>query len=273
MIGDVVAVGPGEKRWKVGDRVGGGWHGGHDGTCKQCNRGLFQMCDNAAVNGVFKDGGYAEYCNLRSESVVSIPTDIDPAAASPLLCAGVTLFNSVRHMGIKQGDTVAVQGLGGLGHLGVQYVRKMGFRTVAISSSDKKRDFAMKLGATDYIDTSKEDAGEALQKMGGAALIIVTAPNPKQVPSLLNGIGAEGNLCILAPVGEIPINTLPLILKGIKVRGWPSGHALDSEEAIRFAQHQDVNCMVEKFPLEKANEALEHMESGKVRFRCVLVMQ
>ncbi|KAF2087467.1 alcohol dehydrogenase [Saccharata proteae CBS 121410] len=273
IIGHVAAIGPGEKRWKVGDRVGGAWHGGHDFTCKTCKRGFFQACDNEAINGVTKDGGYAEYCLLRTEAAVEIPKDVPAAEYAPLLCAGVTVFNGIRNMGITQGDTVAIQGLGGLGHLALQYSRKMGYRTVAISSSDKKRDFAMKLGATDYIDGSKEDTAEALQKLGGAALVVVTAPNPKIIGPLVNGCHAGGKLLVLAPVGEIPVNTIAMIMKGISVCGWPSGHSLDSEEAIQFAQHHDVHCMIEKFPLDKVNEAMEHMLSGDVRFRAVLTME
>ncbi|TKA70098.1 hypothetical protein B0A49_06356 [Cryomyces minteri] len=273
IIGTVVQVGPGEKKWKEGDRVGGAWHGGHDGICKACNRGMFQMCDNEAINGVTRNGGYTEYCLLRTEAAVRIPSDVDPAEFAPLLCAGVTVFNGIRQMKITAGDTVAIQGLGGLGHLAIQYARKMGFRTVALSSSGDKRDFAMKLGATDYIDGSKEDTVEALNKMGGADLIVVTAPNPKVIGPLVNGCAAGGKVLVLAPVGEVPFNTVPMILKGVSVHGWPSGHALDSEEAIAFAQHQDVKCMVEKFPLAKAQEAMDHMLSGKVRFRAVLTME
>lgn len=198
MIGDVAAVGPGEKKWRVGDRVGGGWHGGHDGLCKQCQRGNFQTCDNELVNGVSRDGGYAEWCTLRTEAAVSIPTDLDVAAAAPLLCAGVTLFNSIRQMKIISGGLVAIQGLGGLGHLGLQYSRKMGYNTVALSSSDKKKDFATKLGAHHFVDGSKEDHGEALSKLGGADLIVVTAPNPKIISSLINGCAPGGKLLILA---------------------------------------------------------------------------
>jgi len=200
------------------------------------------MCSNADVNGLSRDGGYAEYATLRSEAVVTIDREYDPAQIAPLLCAGVTVFNSIRHMNILQGETVAIQGLGGLGHLAVQYSRKMGYRTVALSSSDKKRDFATKLGANDYVDGSKEDTAEALQKISGAALIVVTAPNPEIVSSLLNGLGAGGKLLILAPVGDVPVNSIAMITKGLSVHGWPSGHALDSEEAIQFAQHHDVNC-------------------------------
>lgn len=212
------------------------------GVCKQCNRGQFQMCSNEAINGVSKDGGYAEYVILRSEAVVTIDRGLDVAVGAPLLCAGVTVFNSIRKMGITQGDTVAIQGLGGLGHLAVQYSRKMGYRTVALSSSDKKKDFAIKLGANDYVDGSKEDSGEALQKIGGAALVVVTAPNPKIIGGLLNGLAPGGKLLILAPVGDVPVNSIAMITKGLSVHGWPSGHALDSEEAIQFAYHHDVNC-------------------------------
>jgi D-arabinose 1-dehydrogenase-like Zn-dependent alcohol dehydrogenase len=273
VIGKVIAVGDGEKKWKVGDRVGGGWHGAHDGSCKACNKGLFQMCENELVNGVSRDGGYAEYCTLRSEAAVRIPADANPAEYAPLLCAGVTVFNGIRKMNIQQGDTIAVQGLGGLGHLAVQYARKMGYRTVAVSSSDNKKDFAFQLGATDYIDTSKESASEALQKMGGASLIVVTAPNPKIIGPLVEGLGPLGKLLVLAPVGDIPVNTVSLITKGKSVHGWPSGHALDSEEAIDFAEKQGVKCMIEKFPFDKVEDAVQHMESGKVRFRSVIVME
>ncbi|KAF2196907.1 alcohol dehydrogenase [Delitschia confertaspora ATCC 74209] len=273
VIGKVVAVGPGEKRWKIGDKVGGPWHGAHDGVCKACNRGLYQMCEHELVNGVSRNGGYAEYCTLRTEAVVRIPADADPAEYAPLLCAGVTVFNGIRQMQITPGDTVAIQGLGGLGHLALQYSRRMGYRTVAISSSDKKKDFAMQLGATDYIDSSKQDAAAELQKMGGASLVVVTAPNPEVMGPLVKACGPKGKVLILAPVGEIPVDTVTLITKGVSVHGWPSGHALDCEEAINFAEHQGVKCMVEKFPFEKVEEAVEHMTSGKVRFRSVIVME
>ncbi|KAF2105992.1 alcohol dehydrogenase [Lophiotrema nucula] len=272
VIGDIVAVPDGEKTWKVGDRVGGAWHGGHDGTCKACKRGLFQMCSNEQINGVTRYGGYAEYVYIRSEAAVPIPKEVDPAEFAPLLCAGVTVFNSLRKQGITLGDTVAIQGLGGLGHLALQYTSKMGYRTVAISSSDSKRDFAKKLGAHDYIDGSKGDIGEQLKKLGGASCILLTAPSEKLVPQLMNGLGILGKLVILAAIPTpVPVNTASMIGQGWSIVAWPSGHALDSEEAISFAQVHDVNCMIEKFPLEKANEALDHMNSGKVRFRGVLI--
>ncbi|KAK5456136.1 hypothetical protein LTS15_005455 [Exophiala xenobiotica] len=263
VIGEVVAVPDSEKRWKEGDRVGAPWHGGHDGTCKSCQRGLFQMCEKEQINGVTRDGGYAEYVTLRTEAVVSIPSDVDPAAFCPLLCAGVTVFNSLRNQNVLPGSIVAVQGLGGLGHLALQYTSKMGYKTVAISSSSDKKDFAMQLGAHEYIDASQGDIGEALQKMGGASCIIFTAPNEKLIPSLLQGLGPLGKLLILAASAPVEVNTASMIQKGLSLVAWPSGHALDSEEAIDFARVHDVNVMIEKFPLDKANEALEKMVAGK----------
>ncbi|KAL9611103.1 MAG: hypothetical protein Q9167_004236 [Letrouitia subvulpina] len=272
-IGTVVAVGPGEKRWKVGDRAGITWHGGHDGTCKACTRGQFQFCSNEQINGVTRDGGYAEYCLVRTEAVVAIPADVDPAAYCPLMCAGVTVFNSIRQLHIPPGETVAIQGLGGLGHLAIQYAAKMGYKVVALSSSGAKEKFAKDLGATSYIDGSKESHSEALSRDGGAALIVVTAPNPKIIGDLVNGLAVRGQLLILAPIGDITVDTNPMILKGLSVSAWASGHALDCEEAVEFAQLKGVNCMIEKFPFVQANEAFEHMLSGKARFRAVLTME
>jgi len=230
------------------------------------------MCKNKSINGVLRDGGYGKYATLRSEAAVRIPKDADPAAVAPLLCAGVTVFNGMRHMGITPGDIVAVQGLGGLGHLAIQYARKMGFRTVALSRGGDKEDFARKLGAHEYIDIQAGDVAEELQKLGGAALVVVTAPNPDVISPLLGGLAAGGKLCIHTVIGPVPVNTVPLVSNALSVCGWPSGHALDSEEAIAFADSHGVECMVEKFPLEKANEAMEHMLSGKARFRAVLTM-
>jgi D-arabinose 1-dehydrogenase-like Zn-dependent alcohol dehydrogenase len=266
----VVAVPDSEKTWKEGDRVGGPWHGGHDGTCKACKRGLFQMCKNETINGVMRDGGYAEYVLLRTEAVVSVPADVSPTEYCPLLCAGITVFNSLRKQGIAQGELIGVQGLGGLGHLALQYANKMGYRVAAISSSADKEEFARKLGAHEYIDGSKGDVGEQLQKLGGAACVIFTAPNAKLIQPLMGGLGPLGKLLILAAAGPAEINTAAMISKGNSIVAWPSGHALDSEEAIDFAMRHDVKCMVETFKFDDANEAMEHMLSGKVRFRAVL---
>jgi D-arabinose 1-dehydrogenase-like Zn-dependent alcohol dehydrogenase len=268
----VVAVGEGVTKVAIGDRVGGPWHGGHDFTCRQCARGQFQMCDNVEVNGVSRDGGYAEYAVIREESAVRIPKDADPTEIAPLLCAGVTVFNSLRKAHIEQGNIVAVQGVGGLGHLALQYASKMGYHTVAISSGASKEEFARSLGAHTYIDTSKDDPVAKLNELGGAAAIIATAPNPKAISPLVNGLQAGGKLLVLTPVGPVEFDTTSLVLKGTSVQGWPSGHALDSEEAISFSQLHGVKVMVEKFPLEDAQKALDLCTSGKVRFRGVLVL-
>ncbi|KAE8833747.1 hypothetical protein HRS9139_05566 [Pyrenophora teres f. teres] len=251
VIGTVVAVGDGKKKWKISDR----------------------MCENELINGVSRDGGYAEYCTLRSEAAVGIPADANPAEYAPLLCAGVTVFNGIRNMHIQQGDIVPIQGLGGLGHLALQYAGKMGYRTVALSSSADKKDFGFQLGATDYMDTSKESAVDGLQKMGGASLIVITAPKPEIIGPLINGLGPLGKLLVLAPVGDVPINTVSLVMGGRSVHGWPSGHGLDSEEAIDFAEKQGVKCMIEKFGFDEVEDAVQHMQSGKVRFRSVIVME
>ena len=287
IVGDVVAVSPDEGRWKVGDRVGGGWHGGHDQQCKHCQRGKFNLCFKADINGVTRNGGCecirslflicysqsrtdSEYCTLRSEAAVEIPKDFDPAEVAPLLCAGLTVFNSIRNMGVLAGETVAIQGLGGLGHLGLQYARKMGYRTVALSSSDKKRDFAMKLGATDYVDCSKQTSAEALQEMGGAALIVVTAPNPSLIPDLLKGLDNGGKLLVLAPGGDVAMDTVSAISRSLSVHGWNSGHQLDAQDTVRFSKINDVSCMTEKVPFTDANKAFQRVHDGEVRFRGVL---
>lgn len=231
------------------------------------------MCENAVVNGVTRDGGYAEYVILRTEAVVRVPTDVDPAEYSPILCAGVTVFNSIRKQSVAPGEVVAVQGLGGLGHLAVQYAAKMGYKVVALSSGDKKRDFAKRLGAHEYIDTSKSDPCKELMALGGAGLIVCTAPIASAISPLTGGLAHGGKLLVLAPCGPIEVNTLDLVMKAAIVTGFPSGHALDCEEAIEFTKLHGVKCMVEKFPLKDAQKAFDHMLSGDVRFRSVIVME
>jgi D-arabinose 1-dehydrogenase-like Zn-dependent alcohol dehydrogenase len=231
------------------------------------------MCQNEAINGVTQDGGYAEYVLLRTEAVVSVPEDVDPAEYAPILCAGITVFNSIRKLNLIAGEVVAVQGLGGLGHLAVQYAAKLGHRVVALSSGDGKRDFAKQLGAHDYINTSKQDPCEELMKLGGAAAIVCTAPNPKAIGPLVGGIQAGGSLLILAIAGKIEVDTTPMIQRNISVVGYPSGHALDCEEAIAFTKLHGIKCLIERFPLKDANKAYEHMVNGDVRFRSVLVME
>ncbi|KAF5659032.1 alcohol dehydrogenase I [Fusarium heterosporum] len=273
IIGDVAEVGEDVSNFQNGDRVGGAWHGGHDRACRQCQRALFQMCDNKAINGVTKDGGFAEYVILRAEAAVRVPKELDPAEAAPILCAGVTVFNGIRKMHVEQGNLVAVQGLGGLGHLAVQYAYKMGYEVAVLSSSDDKEDFAKKLGAHHYINTKKSDAAEELKKLGGAAIIVQTAPNSKVVGPLVNGLAAQGKLLNLAPEGPLEVDSVSLVQNGSSVNGWPSGHALDSEEALRFTMTHGVKCMIEKYPFEKVQEAIDSLVAGKPRFRNVLVMQ
>ncbi|OAR03644.1 hypothetical protein LLEC1_00906 [Akanthomyces lecanii] len=273
IVGDVVQVGDGVKNLKVGERVGGPWHGGHDGICRACQRAQFQMCDNALVNGYSKDGGFAEYVLLHSEATARVPKEMAPAEVAPLLCAGVTVFNGIRKMRVEQGALVAVQGLGGLGHLAVQYASKMGYEVAVLSSGDDKADFAKQLGAHHYINSKTKDAAEELKKLGGAAIIVQTAPNPKIVGPLVAALAPEGKLLSLAPVGPVEFDTVSLVLKGASVQGWPSGHALDSEEAIRFASNHGVKCMIEKFPFADVQKAVDSLVAGKPRFRNVLVME
>ena len=273
IVGDVVELGEGVTQFAVGQRVGGPWHGGHDQTCRQCQRAQFQMCDHRAVNGVSRDGGYAEYALLRAEAVVPLPTDMDVAEVAPLLCAGVTVFNGIRKLHVEQGGVVAVQGLGGLGHLAVQYANKMGYEVAVLSSGDDKADFARQLGAHHYINTKTQDAAAELTKLGGADIIVQTAPNPAAIGPLMPGLASGGKLLSLAPVGPAEVDTTVLVGKGGSVQGWPSGHALDSQEAIRFAQLHGVKCMVEKYPLADVQKAVDSLTAGKPRFRNVLVME
>lgn len=219
------------------------------------------------------DGGYAEYVLLRAEAVVRVPADADPAEIAPLLCAGVTVFNAMRNMSVIQGGLVAIQGLGGLGHLALQYASKMGYTVVALSSGSDKKHFAKQLGAHHYVDTSAEDAAEVLQKLGGANMILSTAPNGEAVSPLIAGLAPLGKLVVLAPVGLVEFDTTAMVMKGTSVHGWNSGHQQDSEDAIAFAHTHGVECIIEKFQfLTNYQEAFERMESGKVRFRSVLTM-
>lgn len=273
IIGRVAAVGEQVDAWKVGDRIGSGWHGGHDGTCKSCKKGFHQMCDNQVINGETKPGGYAEYVILRSEAGVPVPESVDAAKYAPILCAGMTVFNSIRQANIGVGETVAIQGLGGLGHLAIQYANKFGYRVVAISRGADKEKFARELGAHEYIDTDKTEAGEALKKLGGARLVVTTAPKADTMPGLLQGLGPLGKLLILSVPGDVTVNTAVMLRYGISVQAWPCGHAVDSEEAIAFTQLQDIDCLIEKFPLAKADEAFKRMMSGDVRFRAVITFE
>ncbi|GFF59772.1 alcohol dehydrogenase [Aspergillus udagawae] len=272
IIGKVAAVGSDVGDWNVGDRIGAGWHGGHDGTCKACKKGWFQMCDNTVVNGATKEGGYAEYCIIRAESAVHIPAHVDAATYAPILCAGLTVFNSIRNMSIKAGETVAVQGLGGLGHLAIQYAKHMGYRVIAISRGADKEGAARELGADDYIDSSQGDAGEQLAALGGAALAITTASTAEAITPLLKGLGILGKLLVLSFPRKLTLDPTDLLKYGLSVQFWPSGHPSDAEEAIRFAENNNIKSVIEKFPLSQAQQAFDSILSGKVRFRAVITM-
>ncbi|RAK84160.1 putative alcohol dehydrogenase [Aspergillus costaricaensis CBS 115574] len=272
IIGRIAALGDNVSNWAIGQRVGGAWHGGHDGTCHACRKGWYQMCDNAIVNGETKNGGYAEYCLLNAEAAVRIPPHLPASKYAPILCAGVAVFNSIRHQNISPGETVAVHGLGGLGHLAIQYAARMGYRVIAISRDRQKEKFVRELGAHEYIDASKVDPGAALKKLGGASLIVSTVPSAEVMPPLLKGLGILGKLVMLSVPGPVSVDSGVMLKYGISVQVWPCGHATDTEDAIAFAELQGINCMVEEFPLERANEALESMKKGTVRFRAVLTM-
>ncbi|KAM0756141.1 GroES-like protein [Meredithblackwellia eburnea MCA 4105] len=270
IVGKVVSVHSSEKEWKVGDTVGSGWHGGHCLVCTSCRNGDFVTCEKQNINGIFTDGGYGEYATLRSEAVLSIPDDIDPAEAAPLLCAGVTTYNSLRNMDIKAGEIVAVQGVGGLGHLAIQFSKKMGFRTVALSTSDSKKDLAFKLGASDYLDGSKVNQVEELQKLGGAKVVLAVAPSGKAMAELIPALAVGGQLVLLAIAEPLSVPISPMVQKRLRIQGWPSGRPIDSEDTVAFAQLTGIKCQIEKYPLAKVNEAYQSMMTGKARFRAVL---
>jgi len=273
VIGMIDEVGAGVKDWKKGERVGVGWHGGQDGTCPACRRGDFLNCANAMVCGISFDGGYQEFMVAPLEALARMPESLDAAEAAPLMCAGVTTFNSLRHSGALPSDLVAVQGIGGLGHLGIQFAKKFGYRVAAIGRKPENAGLAKKLGADLYIDSASTDAATELQKLGGARVILATAPSGKAISSLVGGLGANGTLLVVGASAE-PIEVSPnqLLFGRKRVQGWPGGMPTDSEDTLRFAEMTGVRPMIEKLPLEKAPEAYARMIEGKARFRMVLVI-
>ena len=273
VAGRIDAVGANVTNWTVGQCVGVGWHGGHDFVCDSCRRGDFVLCANAKITGITFDGGYAEYMVAPAEAVALIPEDLPADQAAPLLCAGITTFNALRNAGARPGDLVAVQGIGGLGHLGIQYAQRMGFRTVAIGRNKEKEPLAKKLGAHHYIDTAASDPAKELQALGGARLILATAPDAKSMEALIGGLGPNGKLLIVgADADPMSVNGL-LLLSGRKsIQGWASGTAKDSEDTLNFSALTGVRPMIEKYPLEKAAEAYDRMIQGHARFRVVLTM-
>ncbi|PSO57037.1 MAG: alcohol dehydrogenase [Cyanobacteria bacterium SW_12_48_29] len=273
IAGYVDQVGEGVSVWQQGQRVGVGWHGGHCFVCPSCRAGDFINCEQAEVTGISYDGGYAEYVVVPQEALASLPEELKAVDAAPLLCAGVTTYNSLRNAGAKGGDVVAVLGIGGLGHLAVQFASKLGFRTVAISGTPEKKDLAFELGATHYLDPSSVNVAEELSKMGGARVILATAPNSAAITSVLDGLGRDGTLLVVGVSGEpIEVSPLQLIMGRKSILGWPSGHAKDSEETLNFSALGGIGPQIETFPLERISEAYEQMISNKARFRVVLTM-
>ncbi len=273
VAGVIDALGEGVDRFRVGDRVGIGWHGGHDGTCDVCLTGRFIHCRNAQVTGISFDGGYQEYLVAPAIAVARMPDGLDFAEAAPLLCAGVTTFNALRNSGARSGDLVAIHGLGGLGHLGLQYARSMGFEVVAISRGTDKEEFARKLGAHHYVDSTRQDFAASMAKLGGARVILATAPHAGSIAALVPGLGLEGCLLIVAaPFEPIAVGVLDLLSRDARIQGWSSGTATDSADAMAFAVRHGVRPIIEKFPLSDASRAVEAMMKGTVRFRAVLEM-
>ena len=273
VAGVIDETGPGVAAWKKGQRVGIGWHGGQDGTCLSCRRGDFANCSNGKITGLSFDGGYGEYMIAPVEALARMPESLDPAETAPLLCAGITTYNSLRHNGALPGDLVAVQGIGGLGHLGIQFANKFGYRVAAISRGKENESRAKKLGAHIYIDSAVINAAAELQKLGGAQVILATAPNSKAMTALVDGLGPRGKMVILgADAGPIEVSPVQLIRGSKGIQGWASGIPTDSEDTLRFAELTGVRPMIEKFPLAKVNEAYARMMSGNAQFRVVLTM-
>ncbi|HXT75825.1 MAG TPA: alcohol dehydrogenase [Candidatus Eisenbacteria bacterium] len=273
ITGVIDEIGPHVTSLKKGQKVGVGWHGGHDFTCLQCRRGDFINCANEKWTGIHYDGGYAEYMIAPWEAVAAMPDGLDPIEAAPLLCAGITTFNALRHGGAIPGDLVAVLGVGGLGHLGIQFANKFGYQVVGISRGKQSEPLARKLGAHMYIDSSATNAAEELKKLGGARVILSTAPSGKAMASLVDGLGANGRMLVIgAGPDPIEVQTGTMIFGNKELKGWASGTAPDSEDTLRFAAYTGVRPMIEKYPLDKVNEAYNRMTSGKAQFRVVLTM-
>ncbi|MBN3751384.1 alcohol dehydrogenase catalytic domain-containing protein [Paraburkholderia sp. Tr-20389] len=273
VAGVIDSVGAGVEGWKPGVRVGVGWHGGHCGHCAACRRGHFVVCEKAQVPGISYDGGYADYLVAPVEALARMPDDLKDVDAAPLLCAGITTFNALRNSGARAGDLVAVLGIGGLGHLGVQFARRMGFNTVAIARGEDKAPLAKQLGAHHYIDSRAQDVAEALKALGGAKVILATVTSGDAMTATLGGLGLDGKLIILGAADK-PIEVPPVqfIMGRNAVQGWPSGSSADSEDTLAFSALADVKPMIETYPLERAAEAYDRMMSGAARFRVVLTM-
>jgi len=273
VVGRIEALGSRVSKWKIGQRVGVGLIAGEDGVCESCRRGDAVNCQNPVVSGVTVDGGYAEVMIAEARGLSSIPNELNSADAAPLLCAGITTYNALRNAGLRGGDLVAVQGIGGLGHLGVQFARKMGFRTVAIGRGREKEKLAKDLGARLYIDTSVEDAAAALQRLGGARAILATATSGAAMGPLVSGLSARGKFIVVGvPEDPISLNAFPLVFGGRSIYGTLTGTPIESEDTLAFSVLENVRPMIETFPLEQAVDAYARMMQGKARFRVVLTM-
>ena len=272
VVGRIDALGSGVTRWKIGQRVGVGLIAGEDGVCEPCRRGDIVNCQNPVVSGVTADGGYAEVMIAEARALSSVPDELTSAEAAPLLCAGITTYNALRNAGLRGGDLVAVQGIGGLGHLGVQFARHMGFRTVAIGKGGDKEKLAKDLGAHVYIDTAVDDAAAVLQRMGGARAILATAPSGSAMGPLVAGLAVRGKLIVVGvPNDEIRLNAFPLVFGGRSIYGSLTGTPIESEDTLAFSVLENIRPLIEAFPLEQATDAYARMIHGKARFRVVLV--
>ena len=273
VVGIIDELGASVSEWKEGQHVGVGWHGGQDGTCVACRRGDFRNCRSLKIPGISYDGGYQQYMVAPAEALAAIPEGLKSEEAAPLLCAGVTTFNALRHSGALPGDLVAVQGIGGLGHLGIQFANKFGYKVAAVGRGSENADVARKLGACVYVDSNSTNAAQALQKMGGARVILATAPSSKAMSELIDGLAPNGKLIVVG-VAFDPIEVTPVqLISGSRtIQGWASGTPADSEDTLRFAVLTGVRPMIETYPLEKAGEAYARMMSGNAQFRVVLTM-
>jgi D-arabinose 1-dehydrogenase-like Zn-dependent alcohol dehydrogenase len=273
VIGEIAAIGPDVDGWRVGERVGVGWWPGSCGYCGHCRRGEAFACENVhGATGVSRDGGYATHMLADRSALARVPASLDAVESAPLLCAGLTTFNAIRNSGAKAGELVAVHGIGGLGHLGIQFAAKLGFRTVAVNRGRDKEALARQLGAHDYIDSEADDPAQALLAMGGAKAIIATVTNADAMQAIVGGLAAGGTMMLIGATGPIQINPVELLLKNAGVRGWYSGVSADSEDTLRFSELHAVTSMNEIYPFERAQAAYDHMMSGKARFRVVLKM-
>jgi len=273
VAGVIDELGKGVSAWKKGQRVGVGWHGGQDNTCRECRRGDFRNCRNLKVCGISYDGGYQEYMVAPVEALVPIPDTLSDVEAAPLLCAGITTYNALRHSGAFPGDLVAVLGIGGLGHLGVQFAKKFGYRVAAIGRGSENATLAKKLGADMYFDSTSTNAAAELQKLGGARAILATAPSSKAMSELIDGLAPNGTLMVIgATFDPIEVTPVQLINGSRTIQGWAAGTPADSDDTLRFAELTGVRPMIETYPLEKAADAYARMMSGKAEFRVVLKM-